>query len=108
MQNQLTLFICLLKFMEMLWSYKKCQKIGVGRGLGRVGMKYLIPQTIPDKIFGTKWSNPRDVSRLNLIVVDHYECPKKYTQKCFMQQKLIHHFHAKTGNTIQTSKASSL
>ena len=31
--TQLTCFIFLLKFMEMLWSYKKCQKIGVGREL---------------------------------------------------------------------------
>ena len=55
---QLTCFIFLLKFKEMLWSYKKCQKIGVGRGLGRVRNKNLLAQTIPEKIFGTKWSNP--------------------------------------------------
>ena len=42
----------------MLWSYKKCQKIGVARGLGRVRAKSLLAQTIPDKVFGTKCSNP--------------------------------------------------
>ena len=36
----------------------KCQKIGVGRGLGRVRTKNLLAQTIPGKIFGAKWSNP--------------------------------------------------
>ena len=39
----------------MFWSYKKCQKIGVERELGRVRTKNLLAQTIPDK---TKWSNP--------------------------------------------------
>ena len=47
----------------MLWSYKKCQKIGVGRGLGQVRIKNLLAQTIPDKIFGTKWSNPVKLNR---------------------------------------------
>ena len=42
----------------MLWSYKKCPKNGVARGLGRVRTKNLLAQTIPDKIFGTKCSNP--------------------------------------------------
>ena len=42
----------------MLLSYKKDKKNGVGRGLNRVRRKSLIVQTIPDKIFGTKWSNP--------------------------------------------------
>ena len=42
----------------MLRSYEKCQKIEVERGLGRVRTKHLLVQTIPDKIFGTKWSNP--------------------------------------------------
>ena len=42
----------------MLLSYKKDKKNGVGRGLNRVRRKNLIAQTIPDKIFGTKWSNP--------------------------------------------------
>ena len=42
----------------MLWSYKKCQKIEVERKLGRVRTKHLLAETIPDKIFGTKWSNP--------------------------------------------------
>ena len=48
----------LLKFIEMFWSYKKCQKAGVGRKLGRVRIKNLLSQTITEKIFGTKWSNP--------------------------------------------------
>ena len=38
----------------MVWSYKKCQKIGVGRGLDQVRIKNLLAQTIPDKILGTK------------------------------------------------------
>ena len=42
----------------MLWSYKNCPKNGVAKGLGRVRAKNLLAQTIPDKIFGTKWSNP--------------------------------------------------
>ena len=41
----------------MLWSYEKCQKIGVGRGLDRVKTKNFLAQAIPDKIFGIKWSN---------------------------------------------------
>ena len=56
--TQLACFMFLLKFIEMLWSYKKSQKIGVGRGLGRVRTKNLFALTISDKIFGTKWSNP--------------------------------------------------
>ena len=41
----------------MLWSYKKCQKFGVGWRLGRVRIKNLLAQAIQDKTFGTKWSN---------------------------------------------------
>ena len=33
--TQLTCFIVLLKFIEMLWSQKKYQKNGVRRGLGQ-------------------------------------------------------------------------
>ena len=33
-------------------------KNGVGRGLSRVSIKNLLAQTIPEKMFGTKWSNP--------------------------------------------------
>ena len=55
-RKSLTIF--LLKFIEMLSSYKKCQKIGVGRVLGRIRNKSFIAQTIPEKVFGTKWSNP--------------------------------------------------
>ena len=40
----------------MLWSFKKCQKIGLGRGLGQVRTKDLRAQIILDKIFGTKWN----------------------------------------------------
>ena len=47
----------------MLWSYKKCQKIGVERRLGRVMAKNLLAQTITDKIHGTKWSNPGKLDR---------------------------------------------
>ena len=41
----------------MLWSYEKCQKIGVGRGLDQVKTKNFLAQAIPDKIFEIKWSN---------------------------------------------------
>ena len=41
----------------MLWSYKKCQKIGVGRGLCQVKTKKSLVERIPHKIFGTKWTN---------------------------------------------------
>ena len=51
-------FIFLLKFVEMLWSYKNCQKNWSWKGLGWVRIKNLLAQTIPNKIFGTKWSNP--------------------------------------------------
>ena len=47
----------------MLWSYKKCKKIGVGRGLGGVRMNNVLAQTIPDKIFGIKWRNPVKLDR---------------------------------------------
>ena len=47
----------------MLWFYKKCQKIRVGRGLGQVRNKNLLSQTILDKIFGTEWSNPVKLDR---------------------------------------------
>ena len=48
----------LLQFIDILPSYKKCQKVGVGRGLEEVMTKSLLAHTILDKIFGTKWSNP--------------------------------------------------
>ena len=47
----------------MLWSYKKCQKTRFGRGLDRVRPKNMLAQTIPDKIFGTKWNNPVKLDR---------------------------------------------
>ena len=34
------------------------KKIGVGRGVSRIRTKNVLAQTIPDKIFGTKWTNP--------------------------------------------------
>ena len=52
-----------MKFIEMLWRYKKYQKIGVERGLDRVRIKDLLNHTILDKIFGTKWSNPVKLDR---------------------------------------------
>ena len=42
----------------MPWIYKKCKKIGVGKGLGRVRLKNWFVQTMVEKIVGTKWSNP--------------------------------------------------
>ena len=47
--TQLTCFIVLLKFIEMLWSQKKYQKNGVRRGLGQVRTKNVLAQTIPEK-----------------------------------------------------------
>ena len=47
----------------MLWSYEKCQKSGGGKVLAPVSTKYLLAQTIPDKIFGTKWRNPVKLDR---------------------------------------------
>ena len=64
---QLTSFVFLLKFVEMIWSHKKCQKVGVGMGLGQVRTKKLLAQTISDKIFGTKWSNPVKLDRKKKI-----------------------------------------
>ena len=61
-QNWLALYFYLSS-----WKYfgvvKKCQKIGVGRGLGRVRAKNLLAQIIPDKICRTKWSNPIKLDR---------------------------------------------
>ena len=36
----------LLKFIEMLWTYKKFLKIGVGSGVGQVRTKHLLAQTV--------------------------------------------------------------
>ena len=49
--------------MEVVWSYKKCQKIRGERGLGRVRMKKLLAQTISEEIFGRKWSNLEELER---------------------------------------------
>ena len=38
-------------------SYKECQKIEVERELGQVKTETLLAQIIPDKIFGSKWSD---------------------------------------------------
>ena len=38
-------------------------QIGVGLGLGRLEIKNLLAQTITNKIFGTKGSNPLKVDR---------------------------------------------
>ena len=61
--TKLICFIFSLKFIEMLWSYKACQKIGVRSRQGRVRTKCLFAQTIPDKMFETKWSNPVKLDR---------------------------------------------
>ena len=47
----------------MLWSYKKCQKIGVGRELDQVKAKNVLAQEISDKIFATKWNNAVKLER---------------------------------------------
>ena len=38
----------------MLWSYIESQKIELWKRLGRVRIKNLLAQTIPDKIYETK------------------------------------------------------
>ena len=43
-------------------------KIAVGRKLGQVRTKNLFVQTIPDKIFGTKWSNPVKLDRKRKVL----------------------------------------
>ena len=46
------------------WNFSaKCQKIGVGRGLGRVRTKNLLAQTILDKIIWNKMECPVKVDR---------------------------------------------
>ena len=35
--------------------------------MGRVRVKHLLTQTIPDKIFGTKWSNPVKLDKRRII-----------------------------------------
>ena len=61
--TQLTCFIFLLKLIEMLWTSKKCQTIGVARELGWVRTKNLLVQINPDKIFATNWSNPVELDK---------------------------------------------
>ena len=56
--NATDLLYILLKFIEMLWSYEKCQKIGVGKGMDQVRTKNLLAQKIADKIHATKRINP--------------------------------------------------
>ena len=43
---------------EMIWSDRKCSKIQVWKRLDRVGVKNLLAETTPEKIFGTKERNP--------------------------------------------------
>ena len=47
----------------MLWSYKTCQKVGVGKGLGQLSIKNLLAHAIQGKIFGRKCSNPLKLNR---------------------------------------------
>ena len=35
-------------------------------------------------VFICTFALSRDISSLNLIAVDHYGCPKKHAQKCFL------------------------
>ena len=58
----------------MLWSYKKCQEIGVGRGLEQFRIKNLFAQTIPDKIFGTKWSTPVKLNKKKKSLIFVFAC----------------------------------
>ena len=58
----------------MLWSYKKCQKIGIARELDRVSAKIFFAQTILDKIFGTKWSNPVKTGQEKKSLVSVFAC----------------------------------
>ena len=61
--TQLNCFILLSQIGEMLWSYKKCKKVQVWKRLGRVITKFLLAQTIPDKVFGTKKRNPVNLDK---------------------------------------------
>ena len=56
--TQLACFIFFLKFIEMLWSSKRCIKAWVGRRQGRDKAKNVLSQAILNKMFGTKWNNP--------------------------------------------------
>ena len=62
-----------MKSLEMIWSYKECQKVLVGRGLGRFRTKKLLVQTISDNIFGIKWSNPENWTEKEKLV-SFYAC----------------------------------
>ena len=42
----------------MLWSYKNCQKIGVGKRLHQLRAKTVLAKRIADKILETRWNNP--------------------------------------------------
>ena len=47
----------------MLWGDLKCQMIRVRRGLDQIRAKNMLAQTVPEKMFGTKWNNPVKLNR---------------------------------------------
>ena len=58
----------------MLWSYKKCQNLGIEMGLGRDRTKNLVAQRILDKIFGTKYNNPIKLDKKKKSLVSGFTC----------------------------------
>ena len=62
------LLYILTQVLETLWSNKICQKIADRRVLCQVRVKSLLAQIIPNKIFGTNWSNPVKLDRQRKIL----------------------------------------
>ena len=58
----------------MLWSYKKCQKLGVTIGLDRDKTKNLVGQRILGKVFGTKYNNPIKLDKKKKSLVSGFAC----------------------------------
>ena len=61
--NATDLLYIFIEFHRNALELKKIENIGVGRRLDRIRSKNLLAQTILDKIFGTKWSNPVKMNR---------------------------------------------
>ena len=67
-------FIILLKIGETLWSYRKCQKIGVGRRLGQVRTKYLLAQTISEKNIWNKMEKLSETGKAEKSLISVFPC----------------------------------
>ena len=74
-------FIFLLKFIQILWCYKKYKKIGVWRVLGQVIIKNFLEHTILDKIYVTKWSNPVKLDMQRKVLVSILACSVTFIWK---------------------------